>query len=195
MTDSAFQDFGSERFVRRLGRIDEVHFGIEDHGLFGFHIGIDHGGSYSGTGWLTSSKNELATNGRIAFLQMTLLEAMKVDDWARLKGQVVWALFDKADPWNSPVRGLQQPEFAGSGVWVIGDIAEVCRNVRQHFQNEAIVRARQDVRKSIKREDVEKVVAGAEAMLLQGADTEISREWAEEIVADVLKLAGAVVEP
>ena len=193
MSDTGFQEFESEQFVRRLGIIDEAKFGFEDHGLFGFHIGINFGGTHGGTGWITDGKNNLPSNGKISYLQLTLLETFHVERWESLKGQVVWALFDKKDPWNSPVRGLQQPEFAGSGVWVIDYVLEAARNRRQHDQNQ--LATLQNPPKIISRQALEKVTKGAETMLLQGADTKVAREWAEEIVADVMALTGAVVEP
>ena len=187
-----FDDFGDPQFVRRMARIAEVKFGIEDHGMYGFHIGFDHGSMRSGTGWLTWSARDVRDDGILIArgeqlgLMYELMEALGVREWADLKGRVVWALFDKEHPSASPVRGVMQLEIDGHGaiVW------ETVLGIFQGLHKDREIRRR----KIVNRDDLEVVIAGAEAMLLQGADTEISREWAEEIVADVLKLADAEVE-
>jgi len=142
MSDSAFQEFGSERFVRRLGRIDEVKFGFEDHGLFGFHIGVDFGGMHSGTGWRVQIKDQIPINGVIPFQQHALMEALGVDRWEALKGKVVWALFEKEDPYNNSVKGFIRLEFDGIGSIVFDDVIEASRMARMQWENKVALNAR-----------------------------------------------------
>jgi len=197
MSDTGFQDFGSSRFVRRLGRIDEVKFGFEDHNLPGFHIGVDFGGMHGGTGWHTTTMRDVPIDGGVLFVQIALMEALGVREWSDLQGKVVWALFDKADPFHSSVKGFIRLEFDGDGSIVFEDTYEAARLRRVERDGNIATNARKADRerrgKFVKKSNLEKVISGDEAMLLQGADKKVSREWAEEIVADVMGLAGATV--
>jgi hypothetical protein len=187
-----FQDFGSVRFVRALGKIDEVKFGLEDHGMFGFHLGVNFGGSHGGTGWFTVQKEQIPVDGSLLYTQLAILECFGVDEWSQLKGKVIWALFEKDDPYNSSVKGFMRPEFDGTGQVIFDDIYEGSRRVRQERENRLTVEARKGAKKLVAKADLEKVLTDTEAMLLQGADRQVAREWAEEIVADVLKVVGVV---
>lgn len=92
---------------KRLAKITETYLGIEDHGIFGFSVGLDYGDSHQAFGfyglghtdrereeWIPSPQGLKAIRG--------IIDACGVDRWEKLKGRTVFAIIE--DGW---VRGLE----------------------------------------------------------------------------------------
>lgn len=107
--------------MRKNALIDSTMLGFEDHGIFTFSLGLDYGGTHQGAGLLCLSGGDPTTymESGIELLAATL-KVVGVEQWEKLKGRSVVALFD-TDEWSAPVRGLEN--FLGTSRVVWADFA------------------------------------------------------------------------
>lgn len=94
-------------YKAELGQISRFDIGLEDHGIFGFNIDFDFGGSHQGTGWYN-----LQNSVGGPFLK-ELLNFFTVNDFTRLKGKYVFALRDASDHNYGYIRGLRRTPQEG----------------------------------------------------------------------------------
>lgn len=95
-------------YKEELGQISSFDLGLEDHGIFGFNIDLDFGGSSQGTGWYN-------LQGVVGgpFLKM-LLTFFGASDFANLKGRYVLALREET---FGQIKGLKRtPQEGGKQI-------------------------------------------------------------------------------
>lgn len=108
---------------RELGKIDHVHFGIEDHGILSLAIGVDFGGTHQGLGhmvldvWSEKDKRRIGTACGLD-LVLQVLQFFKVDQLDKIKGRTVFALRE-SDSYNADIVGLEIPPFDGGGKFLV----------------------------------------------------------------------------
>lgn len=104
-------------WVRRNALIESTMFGWEDHGILTFSLGLDYGGTHQAAGCLSLSGGKPTSYAyRGLELLADILRVVGVDEWEKLKGQPVVALFDN-DGWNEPVRGLDNFLSTRQVIW------------------------------------------------------------------------------
>ena len=95
----------------RIAKIEHTTLGYEDHGIFTCVLHLNYGDSGQGAGTYALDEFDEETRQRkgTAFGMEWVIRAMKaagVDEWSKVKGRTVIALFD-SDGWHEPVRGIK----------------------------------------------------------------------------------------
>ncbi len=103
--------------LRELGKVKEVFFGREGHGLMTLWVHVDFGGTGQGFGGYGLDSFDKKRDRRVGTaggldLVMRLLDLFDVDSLDKIKGRPVYALRD-SETWNSPITGLETPAFDG----------------------------------------------------------------------------------
>ncbi len=95
----------------RIAKIERTTLGYEDHGIFTCVLHLSYGSSGQGAGTysLDDYDDSLKRRRGTAFGMDWIIRAMKacgVDEWSKVKGRTVLAVFD-SDSWNEPVLGIK----------------------------------------------------------------------------------------
>lgn len=111
---------------KKIAKVRSARLGTEDHGIWTAWLDLDYGGAGQGAGGygLDNPKKDASGKflGRVgtAFgmhFVMRLCEACGVDEWSKLTGRTVYALF-KGDTWGTRVEGIAPlPMEAGKPFW------------------------------------------------------------------------------
>lgn len=99
------------KFYQRVGKVTETFLGIEDHGVFTAFVHVDYGGSRQGIGGHSLAAEDPKTHklkhkADASVFITGVLRAAGVDSWERLRGRVVYVLFDSPEASATPV-GLE----------------------------------------------------------------------------------------
>jgi hypothetical protein len=95
----------------KIAKITDVRLGWEDHGIFTSYLILDYGGSGQGTGAYGLDQYDKETKKRHGtaygcdFIIRTM-QACGVDEWSKIKGRTILALFKDDDSWG-PVIGIK----------------------------------------------------------------------------------------
>jgi hypothetical protein len=87
-------------YLMELGTVERAELGFEDHGIFGFNIAFDFGGSAQGTGWYSLESPHAPK------VMKALLNVFSVDRWDRINGRSLFVLRER--PYDL-IRGLYNP--------------------------------------------------------------------------------------
>jgi hypothetical protein len=100
---------GEDGRPREIGRIDSVHLGVEDHGVFTFNLGFDFGGTHQGIGHLvlgSPGANDGAGSWAAGAARFLFEVSRVIGNIATAKGHTVMVVRDD-DGWNSKIVGIQ----------------------------------------------------------------------------------------
>lgn len=100
--------------IERIAKITDTFLGWEGHGIFTVILTLDYGGSCQGAGAYaldepTGLRGERFKCKGTAYGHdwiMRTMQACGVDEWSRVKGCTVIALFEN-DSYNDPVAGIK----------------------------------------------------------------------------------------
>jgi hypothetical protein len=113
--------------TRELARIDSIFFGLEDHGILGFNIGLDFGGvhhSFPGLigldDYSEDKKRRIGTAAGLDFI-IQILRFFKVRNLDDIVGKNVYALYPEGRTIGSNVLGLELPKFDGGRIFMLED--------------------------------------------------------------------------
>ena len=115
----------TSRMLEKLGKIESVNLGYEDHGILTCWLHFDFGGAGQGFGGYCLDIYDEKKGKRIGqaagmdFI-VRILEACGVDSWEELPGKIMYALYDKS--LFEPIIGIKAPDFIeGGGTFLISD--------------------------------------------------------------------------
>jgi len=111
---------------KKIAKVSSATLGMEDHGIWTVWVQLDYGGAGQGAGGysLDTPKKDaegkhlgrVGTDFGMQFI-MRVCEACGVEEWSKLKGRTVYALFD-ATGWGEAVKGLAPlPMEPGKPFW------------------------------------------------------------------------------
>ena len=102
----------------KLGRITSTRLGKEDHGILTFWLDLDYGGTGQGFGGYSLGGDFTST------VIEGILEAVGVDNWEDLKGEVVWVKRD-GPKFGGKIIAIKAPDFVERAKWF--DIEEASK--------------------------------------------------------------------
>lgn len=94
---------------KELGIVEQADLGIDDHGIFGFNISFDFGGSHQATGWYALGNRSDAIERLLRFFH-------PYGHWKNIVGTHVFVHRDS--PYGK-IIGLETLAFAPGGTRVI----------------------------------------------------------------------------
>lgn len=111
----------------KIAKIADTLLGYEDHGIFTLILYLDYGdstsqgaGMYSLDSFDEKRKRRVGTEFGMEFI-IRIMRVCGVNDWSKVKGTTVLALFDK-EGWNQTVRGIQSLPTEGKEVFIFNDL-------------------------------------------------------------------------
>ena len=108
---------------KELAKVENVFFGIEDHGILTFIIYLDYGGSSQGFGNIGLSYHDrerdmwLDEKGAGMTMIYNILGFFGVRQFEHIKGKTVYAIKDERDN----VIGLERTKFDGGAKFMLDD--------------------------------------------------------------------------
>lgn len=111
---------------KELGKVDDVRFGLEDHGIMSISIGITFGAARQGFGgialddWDEKRHRRIGTAAGMDFV-MQILRLFKVETLEELKGRTVYALYKNDRRVGEYIIGLEMPAFDGGERLLLDD--------------------------------------------------------------------------
>lgn len=99
-------------YVARIGVVDSVFLGFEDHGIFAVNLSFDYGGSHQGFGYICLGKDEPRA------MQLLRDLCAVVGPLTEARGKTFLVLLDD-DTLTGSIKGVQQ--LRGSGVFILED--------------------------------------------------------------------------
>jgi hypothetical protein len=113
----------SHNMHRELGKVESWRFGKERHGIWTFDIEFKRevGNQVFGGYALCAPANprRIGTAAGMDFV-IGVCAALGVEDFSKLKGKTCWLLFEDKS-WNSLIRGVQQLETDGNGLFLVSE--------------------------------------------------------------------------
>ena len=103
----------------KIAKIESTFLGIEDHGILTAWLTFDYGNSSVQSAGMYAYDQHIEGKKRrqghpsLAVFVRGVLEICGVDQWEKLKGRTIFALFEK-DEWNSKVIGIKSLPTEGS---------------------------------------------------------------------------------
>ncbi len=110
--------------MKELGKVQDVFFGIEDHGILTISIRLDFGGSEQSFGNIGLCYNDRENNrwldedGAGMTFIYRILEFFGVTEFPKIEGKTVYAL--KKD-YFSMIDGLERTKFEGGKRFLLDD--------------------------------------------------------------------------
>lgn len=111
-------EIDGNQYRAEFGKIDEVHLGWEDHGIYTIHVGwMEGASSHIGTGHMMlthrdKDTDEQVVNPRVAQLMIRLMECF--GNWENIKGKECLALY-KVDENKYSARPVGLAPLPGRG--------------------------------------------------------------------------------
>jgi hypothetical protein len=113
-------------YKAEFAKIDEVHMGYEDHGVYTVHIGWLMGAAHHGTGHLmltSRPEGEHVVNPRVAQFIVRMMELF--GDWDTIKGRECLALYPVDGHCNEMALGLAPLPTRGGRPFIFAEVLNV----------------------------------------------------------------------
>jgi hypothetical protein len=118
-----------ENYKAEFAKIDEVHLGFEDHGIYTVHIGWSMGSSHHGTGHLMLTHRDKDTgehiiNPRVGQFMIRMMQLF--GNWDNIKGKECLALYpSEGHTFMNKAVGLAQLPTRGNKSFIFSDVLDV----------------------------------------------------------------------
>ena len=98
-----------ENYDAEIAKVDEVHLGFEDHGVYTVHLGFNKGSMHHGTGHLMLThkppgSEDHVVNPRVAEFIVRTMQCL--GDWDKIKGTECLVLYPKDKAYHERIAGI-----------------------------------------------------------------------------------------
>lgn len=119
-------ELDGKSYEAQFAVIDEVHLGMEDHGIYSVHIGWSMGASHHGTGHYALATKNLDDTGYLVNTKAAqfIIELMQLfGPWDKIKGTECLALYPEGGGSHGhKVLGLAQLPTRGEKYLIIDEV-------------------------------------------------------------------------